>query len=133
MKILVIDDSRFVQLSIERVLREAGYNALAAADGEQGLQVAVRESPDLILLDVMLPGLPGTSILGSLKHNPLTAGIPVIVLSGLSRLDRARLQNEGAEGFLAKSYLDLDGNCELLVMLIEKTLKKAKASIQVPA
>lgn len=133
MKILVIDDSRFVQLAIERALREAGYHTIAAADGEQGLHAAVQESPDLILLDVMLPGLPGTSILGSLKHNPLTAGIPVIVLSGLSRLDRARLQSEGAEGFLAKSYLDLDGNCELLLMLIEKTLKKAKESIQVPA
>lgn len=133
MKILVIDDSRFVRLSIERVLREAGYQTISVGDGEQGLQAAVQELPDLILLDVMLPGLPGTSILGSLKHNPLTAGIPIIVLSDLSRLDRARLQNEGAEGFLAKSYLNLNGNCELLIILIKKTLKKAKESIQVPA
>ena len=133
MKILVIDDSRFVQLAIERVLREAGFHTIAAADGEQGLHAAVQESPDLILLDVMLPGLPGTSILASLKRNPVTSGIPVIVLSGLSRLDRARLESEGAEGYLAKSYLDLDGNCELLIMLIEKTLKKTKRNSPVPA
>jgi CheY-like chemotaxis protein len=133
MKILVIDDSRFVQLSIERVLREAGYHAIAASDGEQGLHAAVQESPDLILLDVMLPGLPGTSILASLKRDPITAGIPVIVLSGLSRLDRARLESEGAEGYLAKSYLDLDSNCELLILLIEKTLKKTKRNSPVPA
>jgi CheY-like chemotaxis protein len=132
-KILVIDDSRFVQLAIERVLREAGYDSIAAADGEQGLRAVNQESPDLILLDVMLPGLPGTSILGSLKHNPVTSGIPVIVLSGLARLDWTRLQSEGAEGCLAKSYLDLDGNCELLITLIEKTLKKAKKNRQVPA
>ncbi|MGB9073681.1 MAG: response regulator [Terriglobales bacterium] len=133
MKILVIDDSRFVQLAVERVLREGGYDTIAASDGEQGLHVAVQESPDLILLDVMLPGLPGTSILASLKRNPVTSGIPVIVLSGLSRLDRARLESEGAEGYLAKSYLDLDGNCELLILLIEKTLKKAKRNSPVPA
>jgi CheY-like chemotaxis protein len=133
MKILVIDDSRFVQLAIEKVLREAGYHTLAAADGAQGLRAATEESPDLILLDVMLPGVPGTSVLGSLKHNPATSGIPVIVLSGLSRLDRARLEGEGAEGYLEKSNLDLDGNCELLITLIEKTLKKVPKSSQVPA
>lgn len=133
MKILVIDDSRFVRLAIERVLREAGYHTLAAADGEQGLRAAIEESPDLILLDVMLPGLPGTSILASLKRNPITSGIPVIVLSGLSRLDRARLESEGAEGYVAKSYLDLDGKCELLTMLVEKTLQKAQRKGLVPA
>jgi CheY-like chemotaxis protein len=124
MTILVIDDSRFVQLGIERALHGAGYRTIAASDGEAGLHIAIQRSPDLILLDIMLPSLPGTSVLRSLKHNPVTSTIPVIVLTGLTRLDEARLKSEGAEGYLAKSDLNLEGGCEVLLQMIEKMLKK---------
>lgn len=122
MTILVIDDSRFVQLAIERALHEAGYRTIAASDGEEGLRTALQKSPDLILLDVMLPRLPGTSVLARLKTNPVTSSIPVIVLTGLSGLDEARLKSEGADGLLEKSYLDLDGSCEVLLSMVERTL-----------
>jgi DNA-binding response OmpR family regulator len=115
MTILIIDDSRFVQLAVEKILREAGYRAIVVADGEAGLRAAIQQSPDLILLDIMLPSLPGTSVLRSLKHNPVTSKIPVIVLTGLTRLDEARLKSEGADGYMAKSELDLrSGGAALL-------------------
>jgi CheY-like chemotaxis protein len=124
MTILVIDDSRFMQLAIEKVLREAGYRAIAVGDGDEGLRAAIQKSPDLILLDIMLPSLPGTSVLRSLKHNPVTAKIPVIVLTGLTRLDEARLKSEGADGYLAKAGLDLEGGGAILLDAIETNLGK---------
>lgn len=117
-------------MAIERALREAGYRTVAASDGEEGLRTALQRSPDLILLDVMLPGLPGTSVLSRLKTNPVTSSIPVIVLTGLAGLDEARLKNEGADGFLEKSDLDLEGSRDALVGIVEKTLAKGLSSSQ---
>jgi len=124
MTILVIDDSRFMQLAIEKVLREAGYRVVLAGDGEAGLCAAIQTPPNLILLDVMLPSLPGTSVLRSLKHNPVTAQIPIIVLTGLTRLDEARLRHEGADGYLAKSNLDPEQGCPALLAEIRKVLNQ---------
>lgn len=124
MRILIVDDSRFIQLAIDKALHEAGYSTVMVSDGENGLRAAIEKSPDLILLDIMLPGLPGTSVLRSLKHNPVTSKIPVIVLTGLTRLDEARLKTEGADGYLAKAELNLEGGCECLLRMIAQALKK---------
>jgi CheY-like chemotaxis protein len=123
MTILVIDDSRFLQMAMEKTLHEAGYRTIAVSDGEEGLRAAIHKSPDLILLDIMLPSLPGTSVLRSLKHNPITSRIPVIVLTGLARVDEARLRSEGADGYLKKSELNLKGGCEVLHETIQQALK----------
>jgi DNA-binding response OmpR family regulator len=120
----VIDDSRFLQIGLERALHGAGYRTIAVSDGEEGLHTAIQKLPDLILLDVMLPSLPGTSVLRSLKHNRITSQTPVIVLTGLVGLDEARLRNEGADGYLAKSDLDLKGGCAALLRIIKTTLTK---------
>jgi DNA-binding response OmpR family regulator len=81
----------------KKVIREAGYRAIVVAYGEAGLRAALQRSPDLILLDIMPPSLPGTSVLRSVKHNPVTSKIPVIVLTGLTRLGEAWLKSEGAD------------------------------------
>jgi two-component system, OmpR family, alkaline phosphatase synthesis response regulator PhoP len=124
MTILVIDDSRFVQLAIDKALREAGYRTIIVGDGEQGLNIAIQQSPDLILLDIMLPSMPGTSVLRSLKKNVITSGIPVIVLTSLGRLDAERLEQEGADGYLAKADLNLNDGCEALIQIIQTFIKK---------
>jgi DNA-binding response OmpR family regulator len=124
MTILIIDDSRFLQVAVEKILREAGYRTVVVSDGDAGLRAAIQKSPDLILLDIMLPSLPGTSVLHSLKHNPVTSGIPVIVLSGLTRLDEARLKSDGADGYLAKSELDLESGGAALLTTIETIYKR---------
>jgi CheY-like chemotaxis protein len=108
MTILVIEDSRFLQLVIERVLVKAAYRVLKTSDGEDGLRVAKERVPDLILLDMMLPKLGGVNVLRALKNDPLTAKIPVIVLSGLSQMNEAKLLSEGAAAYLEKSSLGLD-------------------------
>ena len=125
MTILVIDDSRFIQLAMEKALRDVGYRVVLTSDGESGLRTAIQSPPDVILLDVMLPSLPGTSVLRGLKHNPVTAHIPVIVLTGLTRLDEARLRSEGADGYMAKADLDPDHGCLHLLEEIRKVAKQA--------
>jgi DNA-binding response OmpR family regulator len=122
MKILLIDDDRLLRRAIERTLTKAGYDVTCASDGEEGLHLAGETSPDLILLDMMLPRLTGVSVLRELKHNPLTKPIPVVVLSGLSQHNEAKLRKEGAAAYIEKSDEALDNNLTLLIHTIEGVL-----------
>jgi CheY-like chemotaxis protein len=124
MTILVVEDSRFLQLVIERVLVKAGYRVLKTSDGEDGLRVAREKGPDLILLDMMLPKLGGENVLRALKNNPLTARIPVIVLSGLSQTNEAKLLSEGAAAYLEKSSLGLDAGSDALTKAVRNVLDR---------
>lgn len=110
MKILVIEDSRFLQLALSRMLGKAGHEVIAVGDGREGLRRAREVNPDLILLDMMLPTLEGTSVLRLLKKDALTTDIPVVVLSGLSQKNEQKLKENGAAGYLEKSLLDLNGD-----------------------
>jgi CheY-like chemotaxis protein len=111
-KILLVDDSKFLRLATERALARAGYAVITAADGEGALQMAREQQPDLILLDMLLPKMPGPEVLKALKKDPATAGIAVVVLTGLSEKNAARLRKDGACAFLEKSALGLDQGAE---------------------
>jgi CheY-like chemotaxis protein len=110
--ILLIDDSKFLRLATERALARAGYHVLSAHDGEVALNLARTKAPDLILLDMLLPKMPGPEVLKALKSDPATKAIPVVVFTGLSHKNAERLRHDGAFAFLEKSGLDLDKNCE---------------------
>jgi DNA-binding response OmpR family regulator len=113
MKILLIDDSRLLRRAIERALTKAGYDVISSGDGEEGLRLAGATNPDLILLDMMLPGLDGTGVLRRLKEGPSTSRIPVIVLSGLSQNNEAKLMKEGAAKYVEKSEETFEKNSAL--------------------
>jgi CheY-like chemotaxis protein len=117
-KILLVDDSKFLRMATERALQRAGYVVITAPDGEEALQIARREKPDLILLDMLLPKLPGHEVLKALKQNPETAGIAVIVLTGLSHKNAMRLEKDGACAFLDKAELGLDRGCEAFLVAL---------------
>lgn len=123
-KILLVDDSKFMRLANERVLARAGYEVISAADGEEGLRVAQESLPDLILLDLMLPKLSGPDVLRKLKADPLTAAIPVVVLTSLAQKNEGRLLQEGAVAYFEKSTLDLDKDSNRLVSMVESELCK---------
>lgn len=122
-KVLLVEDNKLTRMSSERSLAKAGYRVVSAQDGEQALEMAERELPDVILLDMMLPKLSGPEVLKQLKHNRVTARIPVIVLTGLSQKNEARLREDGADAFAEKSAV-LD-KPELLLSLIRESLWKA--------
>jgi CheY-like chemotaxis protein len=122
-KILLVEDSKFLRLTVERALARAGYEMSSAADGEEALRMAREKLPDLILLDMLLPKMSGPDVLLALKKDPLTMAIPVVVMTGLSQKNAARLQGDGAVGFLEKSALELDKGSEKLLAAVEEILR----------
>ena len=105
MRLLLVDDSRAIRLENQRALEHAGYEVVYAEDGEAALRIAREQTIDLILLDMMLPRMSGLDVLKELKNDPKTAGIPVVVLSGLSCRNRNRLLESGADEYLEKNTL----------------------------
>ncbi len=81
--ILVVEDDRHEQEIYGRILWYNGFDVLFARDGVEGLDLARRHHPDLILLDLVLPELDGLTVCGMLRRNPSTAGIPLLALSAL--------------------------------------------------
>lgn len=120
--ILLVDDSRFMRLANERALTKAGYSVVTAGDGVEALRIANTGIPDLILLDMLLPKLGGPEVLHALRNNPLTASIPVIVLSSLPQKNEARLVKEGATAYYEKSKMGLDRHGESLVSIVKTAL-----------
>lgn len=125
-KVLLVEDSKFLRIATERALSKAGFGVSTAADGEQALQLANQQRPDIIVLDMMLPKISGPDVLKALKANPDTADIPVIVLSSLSRMNEPKLLSEGASAYFEKSTLELDKSSDRLAEIIEKTLRQAR-------
>jgi CheY-like chemotaxis protein len=130
-KILLVEDSKFVRMATERALARAGYEVLTAADGQSALAVTEKQKPDLILLDMLLPKITGPDVLKTLKRNPATAQIAVVVLSGLSPKNAKRLQQDGAFAFLEKSELSLDKGPERLLTILADIVRKL--GFEVPA
>jgi DNA-binding response OmpR family regulator len=131
MKILIVDDSRLLRISNERTLMRAGYEVITAADGEEGLRLALQTKPDLIVLDMMLPKLSGQEVLRQLRLNPASASTPVIVLTSLSQSNREKLISEGASLYFEKSLLRMENGSGPLLDAIETLLArrgKAKAA-----
>ncbi|MGA2858385.1 MAG: response regulator [Candidatus Sulfotelmatobacter sp.] len=119
MTILVIEDSRFLRSALEKILVKAGHPVIAVGNGQEGLRRAQETRPDVILLDMMLPAMEGTEVLRQLKQNPLTAPIPVIVLSSLSQRNETKLKMAGAAAYFEKSTLNLEEDGRVLVEAIE--------------
>jgi CheY-like chemotaxis protein len=120
MKILLVEDSKFLRLATGRALTRAGYEMSFAGDGDEALLIAGENLPDLILLDMMLPKVSGLDVLKTLKKTPATEAIPVIVLTGLAQTNAERLRRDGAFGFLTKTDLALDKGAEPLLDALKK-------------
>ncbi len=130
-KILLVDDSKFLRLATERALARAGYEVSTTTDGEHALEMAREKKPDVILLDMLLPKMTGPDVLKALKKDPETAGIAVVIFTGLSQKNAARLQQDGACAFLEKSELGLEKGCETLLTSLAEIVRKL--NLEVPA
>mgnify|MGYP001559412540 FL=1 len=108
-KILFIEDESALQRAISQVMSEGGFKILSALDGEAGLEVAKKEVPDLILLDLILPKKDGFEVLKELKGNSSTSRIPIIILSNLEgSADVMRAMELGSTTYLVKANYNLD-------------------------
>jgi CheY-like chemotaxis protein len=121
-RILLVDDSTAILHENERVLIKAGYEVICAGDGESALELAGKQKPDLILLDMILPRMSGPEVLKHLKQNPATADIPVVVLSSLTEKNRQKLIEDGAEDYVEKNLLMPSPGMNLLPKILENVI-----------
>ena len=102
-RILVIEDNRTNLSLVEFLLQKAGHLVVTAADAESGLTIARATQPDLVLMDIHLPGMDGLHATALLKADPATHHIPVIALTALAMSgDEARIRAAGCDGYIAK-------------------------------
>jgi len=102
-KILVVDDELDVAKALKIRLKASGYNVVLAYDSIQGFMLANKEKPDLIILDIMIPGGGGFVVAERLKQSIVTHHIPIIFLTGISG-GEDRAYKIGASGYLMKPY-----------------------------
>ena len=108
-KILVIEDDATLQNAIREILKSGGYTVVSALTGEDGLRLAVAETPDLILLDLVLPQKDGFEVLTKIRSTPEMNKVPVIVLTNLESSEEVeRALSLGAYTYLVKLRYTLD-------------------------
>ena len=114
--VLVVDDDEFDRVFIASIFKENGMDVLLAEDGQQALELALADHPDLITLDLMMPGMDGAAVIDKLRAYESTASIPVVVITAkdLSREESARL-SEGVGAVLAKGGYDRQALLDELV------------------
>lgn len=101
--VLVVEDNALNLKLVRDVLGHAGYRVLEAGDAERGIALAREQAPDLILMDVQLPGIDGVEALRRLRSDPGTSSIPVVAITALAmKEDRERFLAAGFDGYLEK-------------------------------
>jgi DNA-binding response OmpR family regulator len=104
-KILVIDDEILLQMGVVIRLKAAGFEVLTAADGMAGLEMARKEEPDLILLDLMLPKIDGYKVCRMLKFDAKHKNIPIIMLTARAQdVDKSMGEEAGANAYITKPF-----------------------------
>lgn len=117
-RVLVVDDEADVLLLCRLNLQQRGHEVLEASEGNRALELARDRHPDVIVLDLMLPGMTGYEVLETLKQDEQTSHIPILVLTAKSlRADRDRSHGLGAADFLTKPFLPTE-LCELVDSLV---------------
>ncbi|HEV7787288.1 MAG TPA: response regulator [Thermoanaerobaculia bacterium] len=104
-RVLIVDDEPNIVLSLEFLLRQQGYEVSVARDGEEALAAAESWRPDLVVLDVMLPGLDGFEVCRRLRERPENAGLKILLLTARGReVERVRGLEEGADAYVRKPF-----------------------------
>ncbi len=120
--VLVIEDEKDLADLVAFNLEKAGYRPLLAADGAEGLDMARTHTPDLVLLDLMLPGMPGTEVCKALKGSEKTARIPVIMLTARGEeIDRVVGFEVGADDYVVKPFSTRE-----LLLRVQAILRRAE-------
>jgi twitching motility two-component system response regulator PilH len=102
-RILIVDDSPSQLLGLKRIVEKLGHEALTAEDGAAGVEVARRERPDLILMDVVMPNLNGFQATRTISKDPDTAHIPVVLVTTKDQeTDRVWGMRQGAKAYVTK-------------------------------
>ncbi len=118
-KILSIEDDTIIGAALAENLKQAGFEVERAKDGETGLAIALKDHPDLILLDILLPKMDGLTVLNKLRQDSWGKNVPVIVLSNLSEPENVAATIDTVSEYLVK----VDWNIDDVVKRIKEKLK----------
>lgn len=119
-RILIIDDDPNVHKIYGSSLRSHGFEVLKAMGGSEGLKMAVNEHPDLILLDLLMPGMTGFELLKKLRNDPWGKTARVVVISNLSKADHElKVANHLVFDYMEKSNCTLDEVCGRINLLLK--------------
>jgi two-component system alkaline phosphatase synthesis response regulator PhoP len=125
-KILIIDDQPSEVKMVKMALEQANYEVCYAYNGKEGLEKAVQEKPDLIVLDVMMPEKDGFITCGELKKKPETSSVPVIILTSIESSSLVFPDAESAaDSPHADEYIDKPVDPNFLLKRVERLLKKS--------
>lgn len=120
-RILVIEDNPDMRDFLQRILERRGYSYLGAADGVEGMELALSERPDLVLMDLSLPTLDGYEVTRLLKANPEYAAMPILAVTAHARtVDQEHALEAGCDAYISKPY-----SIHQLFDLIERFLPPA--------
>lgn len=104
-RVLIIDDSKTIVAAVRKFLRSAGYETLEALDAEAGLELMRAHKPDLVFLDIVLPGMNGFAALRAIRRDPALRDIPVIMMSGNEQaMEQFFGTRIGADDFMKKPF-----------------------------
>jgi len=130
--ILVVEDEPDIREVIEYNLKREGYRVRTCANGEEGLEQARTTAPDIVLLDLMLPGLDGIEVCRRLKQDPLTRGIPVIMVSAKGEeADVVLGLGLGADDYVTKPFSPKELSARVRAVLRRGTLKQERTGDRV--
>jgi DNA-binding response OmpR family regulator len=108
-RVLIIDDSPTVLTFLRKMFSSTGYEPLIAANAERGLEMMRAENPDLVVLDVIMPGMNGFAALRQIRRDPLIKNLPVIMMSGNEQVtEQFYVMRIGADGFMKKPFSRFD-------------------------
>ena len=126
-KILIIEDHADMRELLTWQVELMGFAALTAKQGTEGLEKAQRENPDLIILDIMMPGMDGWQAARELKGNPVTKNIPILAATALFRdNDLKTCMDSGCNGYIVKpfTFQELQGKVKELIPAVEVTFSR---------
>jgi two-component system, OmpR family, alkaline phosphatase synthesis response regulator PhoP len=127
-KILIVEDEKDIVKMLDYNFKKEGFKTLFAYDGEEALDLAVRELPDLIILDLMLPGIDGLEVCKSLKGERKTSSIPIIMLTAKTReADKVVGLELGADDYVTKPFSPRE-----LIARIKAVLRRVKEKERLP-
>ena len=122
-KILIVEDNPQNMRLLEMVLRAKNYTLLKATDGEEALDIAIRERPDLIIMDIQLPKVNGLEVTRKLRETPLFSHTPIIAITAYAmKGDKERVIESGCDAYLSKPI----NTRELPEMIAEMLLQRQK-------
>jgi chemotaxis family two-component system response regulator PixH len=103
--ILIVEDSPSELELMSHYLNESGYNVIKASGAKEALEKAISEEPDIIVTDVVMPGMSGFELCRSLKRNPVTQKVPIVICSSKNQeIDRLWAMRQGADAYVTKPY-----------------------------